>query len=72
MCVCARVEISDLHMGWQIPRALEEAGGLETGVAQRHSAECGDRAGAEGRGELSGCSGKAFHARQVIPIADIE
>lgn len=48
-CVC--VEISDLHLGRQGAVTLEKVGELQTGAAQRHTTECRDRSGAEGRGK---------------------
>lgn len=44
-------EVSDLHLGRQASSALEEAGELQAGAAQRDPAQCRDCPGAEGRGE---------------------
>lgn len=57
-------EISDLHVGREDAAALEEAGELQAGVAQRHAAQCGGRPGAEGRGRRSKIRAEKFRKKE--------
>lgn len=45
------VEVSDLHMGWEDARALDENREFQIRAAKRYSSQCGDCSRAEGRGE---------------------